>query len=415
MKKIAIILLVLLFFASFAFAGIYITEPSDQFVTFDRTIVLKGAGRDLEVLKVNDRDIGPSPDGAFSCGLVLRYGKNFVEVRALDREGKHYIKTMRILALRTFPDVETLSDGKKHWARNQIVYLSTLGFIEGYPDDNFYPGNPVTRGEFATWIARIKSLPLPTLTEDVFFDVPKEHWRAPYVKAVVDAGYMSPYDKQSFGLDDPLSRREAAEIVVKTEGVGVLEKVKPLFVDVPKEEKGAFPIYIAKEEGLIKGVSEVIPVYEPDRALTRAEGAVLMARFKRSLDAAQYLFSFEKGYSPASFCGINIAPEIMAFTVEPASVQLNSKAVVKLRTQIASRESFAAISRVTVDLSEIGGMPDSEMADDGTHGDVAKGDLVYSLNISLEPKEVGTKTLTTTVIDRLGWEAQKETSLQVIK
>lgn len=377
--------------------------------------MLRGVGRDLDILKVNGRRIRFNPDGSFSCGLVLRSGKNYVEIRALDKSKEHFVNEIRILRLKTYPDMEILYEDKKHWARNQIVYLSGLGFIEGYPDDNYYPANPITRGELATWIARIKKLSLETLSEDVFFDVPKEHWRAPYVKAVVDAGFMSGYTQDTFGIDDPISRREAAGIAVVTEGLDVVEKIKPLFIDVPKEEKGAVPIYLAGKKGLVRGVYEDIPVFDPDRALTRAEAAVLLSRFGRSIISIRYLFNFEKGYSEAAYCRLNIPPQIIAFTAEPQRISRTERTTVKLRVQIATRQEFLPISAVKIDLSEVGGMPDTKMFDDGTHGDETKGNLVYSLNLSLEPKVSGAKILEATAIDQLGWEGKRQTSLLIVE
>jgi hypothetical protein len=416
MKKFfSFTLIIVLLFISEALAGINISEPQDKAVTFEEVLMLDGRGKNLEILKINDQKLKFKRDGSFACGLVLKRGKNLIEVRALDRGKEHHINKIRILRLKTYPDIEYLYDGKKHWARNQIIYLASFGMIEGYPDDLFYPANPITRGELATWLARVKNLEIPQLTEDVFFDVPKEHWRAPYVKAAVKAGFMRGFSKETFGIDDPISRRQVAEVAVLTEGYEVVERIKPLFVDVPREEKWAYPIYVAKEKGLVLGISGDIPVFDPDRALTRAEAAVLISRFKRSLASIRYLFDFNKGYGMSDYCKVNVAPDIVSFRVEPDNLRTRQKSNLQLRVGVATREGFYPISKVKVDLSEIGGMPDAEMFDDGSHGDEQKEDLVYSLNVTLEPSESGSKMLTTTVIDRLGWESQKSTSLLVVE
>lgn len=411
MRKILVFLLLLLLFSSAAKAGIHIYEPPDQLVTFDEIVMLRGVGKNFDTLKVNGQQLKLNPDGSFSCGLVLTPGKNYVEIQG-DNE---FVKKIRILRLKTYRDMESLYNGKKHWARSQVIYLSSLGFIEGYPDDNYYPAYPVTRGELATWIARIKGLKTATLAEDVFFDVPKEHWRAPYVKAVVEAGLMSGYTKEIFGIDDPISRRQAAEVAVIAEGLGVVEKIKPLFVDVPREEKGAIPIYVAAEKGLVKGVCEEIPVYEPDRALTRAEAAMLLARFSPSVNSIRDLFNFETGYSKENYARLNVPPEIVSFTALPERIRRRERTTVRVRVHIAPRQEFFPISLVKVDLSELGGMPDTEMFDDASHGDEIKGDNIYSLNLSLEPETSGVKILTTTAVDQLGWESKKETSLLVLE
>jgi S-layer homology domain/Glucodextranase, domain B len=415
MKRFLIFLLLIFILALEAVAGIFIAEPKDKFITFKEVSILKGFAKEVRILKVNEQPIQIKKNGYFSCGLVLHSGKNLVEIIALENSGDHIKKSIRVLKLKGFPDIETLYDGKKHWARKQIIHLATMGIIEGYPDDNFYPGNPITRGELATWIARAKKLPLPKLSGDVFFDVPKEHWRAPYIKAVINAGFLRGYSNELFGIDDPISRRQVAEVAVLTEGYDVVERIKPLFVDVPREEKGAFPIYVAREKGLVLGISKDISIFDPDRALTRAEAAVLISRFKGSTNRIRYLFNFDKGYLRSSLCKLNVPPNIGWFTVDPEPIIANRQSSVLLRVGIAPRQLFFPISKVKVDLSQIGGAPDALMYDDGTHGDEKKEDNIYSLNIALEPKTSGDKLLTVTAIDRFGWESKRDTYLLVLE
>jgi hypothetical protein len=404
------LLWVLPWFILASLAAAVVFEPQDKSRTYTEVIMLRGRTEAAGTLEVNLRPIKIDPDRTFSCGLVLRPGKNLVEVRRGEQR-----QLIRVLRLVTYPDIEELYDGKKHWARGQIVYLSTLGIIEGYPDGNYYPAYPVTRGEFATWLSRVKKLSVLKLQQDEFFDVPKEHWRAPFIKAATDAGYLKGYSGETFGIDDPISRSEAAEIAVQTEGLQIIEKIRPLFVDVPQEEKGAPPIYTAREKGLVIGVSSGLPIYDPERALTRAEAATLLSRFISAQDSIRYLFDYEKGYSEAKFCGLNVAPEIISFTAEPGEINVNQVTTVKLRATIAPRANFSPISKVKVNLSQVGGMPDAEIFDDGTHGDETAGDAVYSLNILYTPGETGENVLEVTAADRLGWEASRTASLLVVE
>ncbi|MDD5593691.1 MAG: S-layer homology domain-containing protein, partial [Candidatus Margulisbacteria bacterium] len=312
MKKWAWLALPFICLIGTAGAEIELINPTDKLVTFDEIVMLQGSVSPPAEVRIEGVVFRPQPNGVFACGLVLNPGKNLVLVGRGEEE-----KKLRLLHLVTYPDIEITYDGKKHWARGQIVYLSSLKVIEGYPDGNFYPANPVTRGEFATWLARVKKLPVPVLTGDVFFDVPKEHWRAPYVKAVVEAGYMPPYSKEMFGIDDPISRSEAADLAVKTEGLGIVSKIIPLFRDVPQEELVAAPIYAAKEKGLVIGVSAEMPIYDPNRAITRAEAATLISRFGSAQESIRYLSDFEKGYTNDKLCGLNVAPAIVNFTAAP--------------------------------------------------------------------------------------------------
>jgi len=403
-------LLPLIVLANAATALIQIVDPPDKLVTFSDVITLQGEAAPEQKITVNSIPLMVKTDGTFSCGLALKIGKNFV----LAREGEE-TKSLRILKLASFPDIEEEYDGKKHWARSQVVYLASLGIIEGYPDGNFYPGNPVTRGEFASWLAKAKQLKVSQLTTDVFFDVPKEHWRAPYIKAAVDANYLSGYTNGLFGLEDPISRREAAAIVVRAEGLGIVAKIEPIFKDVPQQEKGAAPIYTAQESGLVIGVSDKLPIYDPSRVLTRAEAATLLSRFVLVQEKVKYIFDFEKGYGVERFCNLNIAPVITSFSLVPNQVNLDQPAVVQLQAQLAPRANFFPIAKVKADLTAIGGVADAEMYDDGSNGDETKGDNLYSLKLSFQPKVAQDNAIEVTAIDQLGWEGKAQAYLLVLE
>jgi hypothetical protein len=383
-------LLPLIWLAGTAAAEIQIDSPSDKLATFDDIIMLQGKIAPPSDLKIERLPFSAGADGSFICGLVLKPGKNLILIGRGSEEAR-----LRVLRLVTYPDVETAYDEKQHWARGQIVYLSSLEMIEGYPDGNFYPDNPATRGELATWLAKVKKLPVPSLSRDVYFDVPKEHWRAPYVKAVTDAGYLLPLAKDRFGLEEPISCAEAEELAVKAEGQRIADKVVSLF-----------------KEGHRQGSA---PANDPARAITRAEAAMLISLFASAQESVKGLTDFEQGYGEDEFCGLNVSPEIVALTVDPSTLTVAKQASLKLRMTIGARNNFAPISKAKVDLTAIGGVPDAELYDDATHGDVTAGDLIYSLNVSYQPKVVGEKLIRVTATDRLGWEGKREAPILIVE
>jgi len=409
MKRRWTLLFFCLILSAQAFAELYIFTPKDEAVVFDQVVTLRGKLDNLKSLKVNDKPVPFSEDGSFSCGLVLNHGKNNVIVKAFDKDEKHYVKQLRVVRLKEFNDVV-----QEHWARNQIIYLATYGFIDAYPDGNFHPELPISRGDFAAWLAKVRRLAVPEkLKQDVFFDVPKELWAAPYIKAVIDAGYMDGYTSKIFGLNDPISRREAADIAVKSEGLDLVNKIKPLFEDVGQEEEGAKPIYTARKSGLVKGISDSMPIFDPDRAITRAEAATLFSRFERSVKSIKYLFDFGDGFGQYNLTKINISPKILYFNIKPDQMRLSQKAALKIRAKIENRTSFYPIATVWCDLSELGGPTNVLMYDDGTNGDEEILDNIYSINIDYSAAAAGKKNIYITVSDELGWDSNAETSLMV--
>ncbi|MFH1387121.1 MAG: S-layer homology domain-containing protein [bacterium] len=380
-------------------ADIKITSLLPNSETYNDVLVLNGVNVQGKTITINEASVPLEEGGAFSCALILNPGKNLIEIKG-DKE-KKYLKVLKLIS---YPDVQKTTEGKKHWAAKEIAALSTLGIIEGSQDGNFYPGKPITRGEFATWLARAKQLPIKKVTADVFFDVPKEHWRAPYVKAVVLAGYITPFPNKLFGVEDPISRSEAAEISARIEGGGMKAKTTKIFRDVDVLEGGVQPIYAAQNQGSVQGVSKNATVLDPERALTRAEAAVIVSRLKKVQEDITALFNYKKEYT--RLCGINIKPTIKSLKIEPNPIDLGTTTNIRLIVELAPRGKFAPIIGVKADLSSLGGPTEAIME---------KNNNVYYFDYSFQPKESGEKKLGVTAVDRLGWESKREAMLLTVE
>ena len=46
-----------------------------------------------------------------------------------------------------------------YWAYSEITALSTAGYVYGYPDGTFKPGNTITRAEFVSIMDKVLKLP----------------------------------------------------------------------------------------------------------------------------------------------------------------------------------------------------------------------------------------------------------------
>ena len=80
---------------------------------------------------------------------------------------------------------------KKHPNYTAIQEMQKAGFINGYPDGNFRPSEPVSRKHVAVLLDKALKLPQPSTTQAVFTDVPKSHaYYAPIMK-LYDKGIVS--------------------------------------------------------------------------------------------------------------------------------------------------------------------------------------------------------------------------------
>ncbi len=390
-------------------------EPRDKLVTEADRYEVKGRTQGMKELEINGEKVDILENGEFKAGVVFVPGKNLIRLSAKDIYGRTHNRIYRILRVVTFPDMEELYSGKQHWAKMTIINLATLSLIEGHPSGNFDPKQDVTKGEFATWIARAGGLKAEELKRDVFFDVPKEHWRGSYIKAVVDKGFMTGNSRDIFGINDGILRGEAARIANKMEGLQYVRPAKN-FGDVSAQYSYASDVYTAYKGSLMKGVSHDRLRFEPKRDINRAEAASLIIKMKKIKNIAKNLFDFGKGYDNSRLCRVNTVPVIRSLNIIPDEAPPDGETVVAITAEVFDRQGLEDVSLVKVDLRELGGPPDASLYDDGTFGDLKADDGVYTLAITIpESVETGRKKILVTAMDRAGWESSKGKYILVAK
>lgn len=89
--------------------------------------------------------------------------------------------------------------------------LTLVGSIEPNEKGGFDPDSPVTRAEFAVWLAR--SLGLKPVHASVFTDVSASSAEASYINALHQAGLIRGYGDGTFRGDQRISRAEAAVLL----------------------------------------------------------------------------------------------------------------------------------------------------------------------------------------------------------
>lgn len=100
-------------------------------------------------------------------------------------------------------------------------------YISGYPDGTFRPNQAVTRAEFATMIARLLTQNNIPAQENQFKDVPELKFSTDAINYVTKLGLMKPYEDGTFRPTNPVTLKEAQEIIprlaryIKTNAVSV--------------------------------------------------------------------------------------------------------------------------------------------------------------------------------------------------
>lgn len=155
--------------------------------------------------------------------------------------------------------VSAASDIQGHWAEATIRTLMSNNIISGYPDGTYKPNNATTKGEFAALLSRALGISGESTIQ---------HWAGGAIQALRDVGAIT----GEYKPDQPISRVEMAEILIK--GIGI----EPLETDTPFIDVNNIYASVAYFEYLIRGYKYPHGIeFGPDRTLTRAEVAAIIS------------------------------------------------------------------------------------------------------------------------------------------
>lgn len=102
-------------------------------------------------------------------------------------------------------------DTQNYWAKPFIAALAQRNVVHGYPDGTYRPDRPVEREEFAAIIREaFNQKPERQISSgSAYRDVPKGYWAAPAIKEAYEMGFMTGYPDNTFRPGQPVTRAEA--------------------------------------------------------------------------------------------------------------------------------------------------------------------------------------------------------------
>ena len=113
-----------------------------------------------------------------------------------------------LAATSPFKDVPTT-----HTHFEAITDLASQGVINGYPDDTFKPGAPLTRGQAAKILAKVLKLDTTNVKNPNFKDVPTTHHYYGPIAALAQANLINGTDQQTFHVNETITRGQVAKII----------------------------------------------------------------------------------------------------------------------------------------------------------------------------------------------------------
>ena len=99
-----------------------------------------------------------------------------------------------------------------HWAANYIGYMEQFGIVRGYSNGTFRPNAPITRAEFAAICCRFEQL---TDGAAAFTDVPASHWAAKSIAYAATRGWVTGYADGTFKPGNNITRAEVAAVTCR--------------------------------------------------------------------------------------------------------------------------------------------------------------------------------------------------------
>jgi hypothetical protein len=200
-----------------------------------------------------------------------------------------------------FPDIEG------SWAFYAILALAQQKVVNGYPDGTFRQERLITRAEFAKMIAIAYNLPIAHPASQTFPDVPPSHWAYDVIAAAAQAKLVQGYPNGNFGPEDPVSKEQVIAVLVRQVGWMLSQPASPTFQDLPPVE-WAYPyVETAVEEGLFLPQDPNLAgdLFLGNAPATRSQISVLVARllaqYTRRADLAIIAADHGGGLAPIEF------------------------------------------------------------------------------------------------------------------
>ena len=163
-----------------------------------------------------------------------------------------------------------------------------LTYVRGYPDKTVRGERYLSRAEAATIFYRLYDGYYPQvqrqMTSTTFSDIPQDTWYFTEVELCYNVGIISGYSDGTFRPNNPITRAEFAILAARF--AELPNSDKQIFSDVTKDYWAFLLINAAAEAGWIKGYPD--GTYRPETTISRSEAVTLINRMRnRSITAEE--------------------------------------------------------------------------------------------------------------------------------
>ena len=150
-----------------------------------------------------------------------------------------------------------------------------IWYMRGYPDNTFKPDRAITRAEVALALYRLLTADAQSNSADNmnFTDVSYSDWYGVGIATLTNMGVLQGYPDGSYQPNKPITRAEMAALMARVAGTSQTSVTVP-FADVQQGYWAYDAIASVYAQGLINGYPD--GTFKPNKSTTRAEFATLM-------------------------------------------------------------------------------------------------------------------------------------------
>ncbi len=174
-------------------------------------------------------------------------------------------------------------DVTKHWAETEMQALYRQGILFGNGEGLLMPNKAISRAELITMVN--KAYGFSDLGAVSYKDINADNWYYSAVAVASKAGYLKIWTDEIFNATAPVTRLEMTKLIFTLEGLSPKDESGDIYKDYAKIPKEASTLVNSvTQAGLMKGFPD--GNFMPDKALTRAEAAVILynAHVKDQID-----------------------------------------------------------------------------------------------------------------------------------
>ena len=162
------------------------------------------------------------------------------------------------------------------WYVGSVAYVQEQGLMSGTSETLFSPDLSMSRAMLATTLYRMAGNPAVS-GSDSFSDTQDDDWFASAVLWAQQGSYISGYDAQTFGPNDPVTREQLVTILWRYAGSPQAD-VSAAFTDEGEFSSWAVQaVHWASSGGLVTGRPGNL--FDPSAQTTRAETAAILTRY----------------------------------------------------------------------------------------------------------------------------------------